>query len=61
MEQLVIQLVLGLIESVPTLITAIQTSQSLDETEKKKLLDDIHLRLTDASVKVQAVRFKAVK
>ena len=61
MEQLIVSLVMSLVQSIPTIIDAVNKSTNLTDEQKKKLLFDLNVHLTDATVKVAAVRFKDVK
>ena len=61
MESIIISIVMAVLEGVPKLVAAIQTSQSMDEAAKTKALFDINLRLTEATVHVQSVRFRQVE
>lgn len=58
MEQVLIKLVMALMDIVPHIIKVVNESKNLSEPEKKTLLMDINIRLTEATMKVQSVRFK---
>ena len=60
MEQVIIQLIISLINSIPATVDAIHKSKTLSDEEKKQLLFDLNVRLTNATTKVQRVRFKKV-
>lgn len=61
MEVIIVGLITGILQMVPSLVEAIKSSTVLDDKVKKKLLDDLDLRLLEAKNKVQAVRFKDIK
>lgn len=56
-----IPLVVAVLESIPKLINSINEDMTLSEEQKKKHLFDLNVALTEANVKVQAVRFKEVE
>ncbi len=60
MEQLLVALVTSFIQILPTLIDVVNKSNNLTPEEKKTLLFDLNVQLTQAKVRVAAVRFKEV-
>ena len=58
MEALIINLVISAIQSIPSIISAVNASKTLSKEEKDKLLFELNVHLTEAKVKVAAVRFK---
>ena len=58
METLLLQLAVAIVQGIPLLVEEINKSQTLDAEAKKKLLFDLNVAMTEANVKVQAVRFK---
>jgi hypothetical protein len=60
MEQLIISLVMALVQGIPQIIDSINKSTTLSDKEKKELLFNLNLQLTEAKVKVAAVRFRDV-
>lgn len=60
MEALLVQLIMSLVQAIPSMVDAIQKSQTLNDEEKKKLLLELNIQLSAATVKVQQVRFREV-
>lgn len=60
MEALIIGIITGLLQTIPAAIEAIQASKTMTDDQKKKLLDELDLRLLQAKQKVAQVRFKKV-
>jgi hypothetical protein len=60
MEQVIVLLINSLLQAIPQIIKAIEESKNLNETQKKKLLDDLDLSLLEAKAKVAGVRFREV-
>lgn len=58
METILIKLALLIIDNIPQLIQAVLDTKSLQDSDKKKLLDELQAKLEHRLDLVKAVKFK---
>lgn len=58
METVILNLVVAVVQAVPSLIAAVQASTTMSEAEKKVALDKLQGELDSAVARVAAVKFR---